>query len=322
MNKQKKTVKVDRYFTEILSIELPFIDSNQRKVVHEDETKIYFDDGSVYHKDNKLNELTNKEWIKFQKSWFILRPKPREENVMLHPAKFPEELVSEFIRFFTKSGQTVIDPMVGTGSTLISCVETGRNGIGIELSYKYAEIAKTRLINKQVNNLNNLFANECKKVKIKLFVGDAFHIDKLNLKNIDYCITSPPYWDMLREKGFETQLKRKQKNLDVFYSDSPDDLGNISNYEQFLDKLTEIYKKVYNVLKKGAYMTIIVKNIKKKNKMYPLAWNLAERLSSFFSLKDEKIWCQDDVKLAPYGYKNAWVSNTVHHYCLNFRKEK
>ncbi|MEJ2600596.1 MAG: hypothetical protein P8Z00_19840, partial [Anaerolineales bacterium] len=70
-----------------------------------------------------------------------------------------------------------------------------------------------------------------------------------------------------------------------------------------------------------AYMTIIVKNIKKGGKIYPLAWDLAKRLGQTYTLKDEKIWCQDDIRLAPYGMGNAWVSNTFHHYCLQFRNE-
>lgn len=308
-------------FKNILSLEIPCIFENEitKKIVYDDNKKTTYSDGSVYHKDNNFNDLTNKEWIKFQKSWFILRPKPRKEDVILHPAKFPEEIVIEFIKFFTKKGETVIDPMVGTGSTLIACIECGRNGIGIELSEKYAFISKKRILSKQTNSL---FTQDNKKVKIELYIGDAMNIDELNLKNIDYCITSPPYWDMLREKGFETQSKRKQKNLDLFYSDDPRDLGNISDYNEFLTSLVKIYRKVYDILKPGKYMTIIVKNIKKKGKMYPLAWNLAEKLSEFFILKDEKIWCQDDIKLAPYGYKHAWVSNTLHHYCLNFQKPK
>ena len=75
-----------------------------------------------------------------------------------------------------------------------------------------------------------------------------------------------------------------------------------------------------DILKKGGYLTIIVKNIKKGGKIYPLAWDLAKKLD-FFTLKDEKIWCQDNVKLAPYGYGYSWVSNTVHNYCLIFKKE-
>ncbi len=65
---------------------------------------------------NRLNDLEPKEWIKFQKSWFVHDPPPRKKDVLRHPAKFPETLAQEFIEFFTKRGQTVFDPMVGTGS--------------------------------------------------------------------------------------------------------------------------------------------------------------------------------------------------------------
>jgi len=53
-------------------------------------------------KNNKLNELTGTQWLKFQKSWFIHNPPPRSEQELLHPAKFPEDLCREFIEFFTK----------------------------------------------------------------------------------------------------------------------------------------------------------------------------------------------------------------------------
>ena len=53
----------------------------------------------------------------------------------------------------------------------------------------------------------------------------------------------------------------------------------------------------------------------------PVAWDLGHRLGQIYTLKDERIWCQDDIRLAPYGLGNAWVSNTFHHYCLQFRNE-
>jgi hypothetical protein len=68
-------------------------------------------------------------------------------------------------------------------------------------------------------------------------------------------------------------------------------------------------------------MTIIVKNVKKGGKVYPLAWDLANYLGKIYTLKDEKIWVQDNQRLAPYGFGSAWVSNTFHHYCLQFRNE-
>jgi DNA modification methylase len=269
-------------------------------------------------KENKLNDLTGKEWLKFQKSWFIHNPPPRKKNVLQHPAKFPETLIQEFIEFFTKSGMNVLDPMVGTGSTMIACLRSNRNGYGVELNPKYAAVAQSE-INNALAQLNMFQTHP----EIKIITGDANGIGDFELPVIDYCITSPPYWDMLRMKGADTQKERREREeLDLYYSDDPKDLGNIQDYEQFLESLVNIYKKVYSVLRNRAYITIIVKNVKKKGKMYPLAWDLGKEVGRFFVLKDEKIWCQDNQRLAPFGLGNAWVSNTFHHYCLNYRKEE
>ncbi|MBU2610443.1 MAG: hypothetical protein KJ606_05795 [Chloroflexi bacterium] len=137
-----------------------------------------------------------------------------------------------------------------------------------------------------------------------------------------WCGNSPPYWDMLHAKGAGTQKKRRSSSeLDVFYSDAPNDVGNLHDYEEFLSKLVAIYAGLKPLLREKAYLTIIVKNVKKGGKIYPLAWDLARELGKVFTLKDEKIWAQDNQRLAPYGLGSAWVSNTFHHYCLQFRNE-
>jgi len=126
---------------------------------------------------------------------------------------------------------------------------------------------------------------------------------------------------MLPRKGFETQRQRRAEGLPLTYSDSPEDLGNIADYDKFLDELCRIYERLHAYLRPGAYLTIVVKNVKKDSRMYPLAWDIGRRVASTYTLKDERIWLQDNQNLAPYGMFNAWVSNTHHHYCLNFRKE-
>ena len=265
---------------------------------------------------NRLNDLTPKEWIKFQKSWFVHNPPPREKGVLVHPAKFPEDLIQQFIEFFTKSGQLVLDPMAGTGSTLIAALQSGRRATGIELSQKYAQIARQRLERLQLPP-----GSEGEGPQWMLYNADARDIGTLGITEVDYCITSPPYWDMLRRAGFETQKKRQDaENLDMYYSDDERDLGNEEDYERFVSELCDIYRAVAALLREGAYMTVIVKNVKKGGKLYPLAWDLGKRVGEFLALKDERIWCQDNQRLAPYGMFNAWVSNTMHHYCLNFRK--
>ncbi|OGO35009.1 MAG: hypothetical protein A2W35_17660 [Chloroflexi bacterium RBG_16_57_11] len=270
---------------------------------------------------NRLNDLDSKSWLKFQKSWFVHNPPPRRKDVIRHPAKFPETLAQEFIEFFTKRGGIVLDPMAGTGSTLVAALRAGRNSYGIELNPAYAEIARQVIVEERAS-----LGDNAADLSAEIILGDAAQIETLaaqaDLASIDYVITSPPYWNMLRAPGAETQKRRRQTaKMDVFYSDHPNDLGNIEDYDEFINHLVSIYAALKPHLRPKAYLTIILKNVKKGGKIYPLAWDLGRSLSQVYTLKDEKIWCQDDIRLAPYGLGSAWVSNTFHHYCLQFRNE-
>jgi DNA modification methylase len=266
---------------------------------------------------NRLNNLDPKQWIKFQKSWFVHNPPPRKKDVIRHPAKFPETLAQEFVEFFTQKGGVVLDPMAGTGSTVIACLRSGRHSIGIELNPNYADIARKLIEQEKVER-----GEATRELRAEMLTADAAHVSGFEFPPIDYIFTSPPYWDMLHARGAETQKKRRaSSNMDVFYSDDPADLGNIHDYEEFLGRLVDIYRGLLPILKPRAYITIIVKNLKKGGRIYPLAWDLAQQLSPYLTLKDERIWVQDNIPLAPYGMGNAWVSNIHHHYCLQFRYE-
>ena len=266
---------------------------------------------------NRLNDLDGKTWLKFQKSWFVHSPPPRKKGVLRHPAKFPETLASNFVEFFTKAGQTVLDPMAGTGSTIVACLRSGRNGIGIEINKQYATIAREVVCAERAS-----LGESAAHLKARIVELDARQISSIALPPVDYVFTSPPYWDMLHARGSKTQrVRRENAELDVFYSNDSRDLGNLSDYDEFLDQLCCIYESIQPLIRDKAYMTIIVKNIKKGGTIYPLAWDIAKRLGKTYALKDERIWCQDNIPLAPYGMGSAWVSNTFHHYCLQFRKE-
>src|SRR5512147_1435638 len=119
---------------------------------------------------NKLNDLDPKTWLKFQKSWFIHNPPPRKKGVLVHPAKFPETLAQEFIEFFTKKGETVLDPMAGTGSTLVAALRAGRNSYGIELNPKYAKIAKQIIKDERA-----ALGKSIKNLKSEIIIDDASH---------------------------------------------------------------------------------------------------------------------------------------------------
>jgi|SRR5581483_7643663 len=63
-----------------------------------------------------------------------------------HPAPFPIELPRRCIKLFSYREDTVLDPFLGSGTTLLACVETGRNGIGVEKDKHYCQLAKRRLM--------------------------------------------------------------------------------------------------------------------------------------------------------------------------------
>ncbi|MCR4322296.1 MAG: DNA methyltransferase [Candidatus Brocadiaceae bacterium] len=71
-----------------------------------------------------------------------------------HPTPFPVELPRRCIKLFSFIGDMILDPFLGSGSTLLACLQTERKGIGIEIDSKYCELAKKRLLTEgQINQL-------------------------------------------------------------------------------------------------------------------------------------------------------------------------
>lgn len=266
---------------------------------------------------NTLNELSSSDWLKFTRSWFLLRPKGRDGKV-IHPASFPEELAENYIRFFTRSGDTVLDPMVGSGSTLIAARIAGRNAIGIELNNKYSTLSQQRLDSIKENNSKQLVINDDARNLADIF-------KKCNIPDCDFCITSPPYWNQLVNTGIKNtrdrSTSRTELNLDTNYGQNPKDLGLVMNYEQFLDEQEKIFDKVYDVMKIKSYLVVVTNNVYANGRMWPLAFDTLKRLSKKWVPKDEQIWCQDNRKLHPFGMLHTYVGNRSHHYCLIVRKE-
>ena len=272
------------------------------------------------HPANKLNDMTGKQWIKFTKSWFVLNPKPRSGEAILHPAKYPEELAKDFLLFFTKEGQNVVDPFLGTGSTLVACNETLRRGFGVELIPKWAEIATERVRLRRVEVSRDL--------KQTVLVGDSRSIDQIAEKYgwppMHFCMTSPPYANILRTSrgGVESaQKQRAKKGLATRYSDDDRDLGNLEDVDSYLQALLEIFEKTRKLMIPESYIVVVVQNVRtEKGEMEPLAWEFATKMRSLYSLKQERIWCQDNKPLGIWGYPTEYVANVHHHYCLIFQR--
>ena len=62
-----------------------------------------------------------------------------------HPAPYPVELPKRLVKFYSFPEQTILDPFLGSGTTMKACLELKRNSIGIELNPEYVEMARRRL---------------------------------------------------------------------------------------------------------------------------------------------------------------------------------
>ncbi len=258
----------------------------------------------------RYNNLSGADWLKYSFSiWRDIR-KTNEEKALKHPAMFPIQLASRIIEIFTKEKDLVLDPFMGVGSSIIAAYQKKRKGFGFDLSKEYVAIVKKRL--------KKLGIKKKDKLKPEIYREDARNLLKyIKKENMDLCVTSPPYWDILNMKRSADRKKI------VKYSESRKDLGNIKDYYVFLDELSEVFKDVYEALKHRGFCVVIVMDIRKKSNFYPFHSDLADKMKGIgFKFEDIIIWDrqQEYNNMRPLGYPYAFRINKVHEYILIFRK--
>lgn len=254
---------------------------------------------------NRLNDLSNKKWIQETKSFWLSRPGPRDDLKTQHPATFAESDISRLIRFFTKGGDLVLDPFVGTGSALVACEQTGRQGVGIELIGRWADIARQRAPNSTI------------------MLGDARRVLRgFKEESVDFVVTSPPYWSILnKELDHKTRAERVRRGLDTTYSEDPLDMGNIKSYELFLEEIGVVFAECLRVLRPGKYIGVIVSDFRHDSEYVMYHSDIAGLLQTRgFVLKGLIVLLQDDKNLYPYGMPYDYVPNIHHQYIVVARK--
>jgi DNA modification methylase len=263
---------------------------------------------------DRINKLDGKAWL--QNSFSIWRDvqKNNEERKLKHPAMFPIALAERLIDCFTnKQGLRILDPFMGSGSTLIAAQNKNNIGIGFELNATYIKMTKNRLD----NVYKSLFTKTSKKNYFIYNANTKYIRQYIKSNSIDFAITSPPYWDILNRKR---SADRKEIHN---YGKQANNLGNISDYNQFLSALKEIFVEVYNVIKPKGYCIVIVMDIRKGSHLYRLHSDLTKKMEEIgFSLKDIIIWDRQKEynNMRPLGYPYSFIINKVHEYILIFRK--
>ena len=259
----------------------------------------------------KSNDLDGKSWIRNSISiWSEIRKTP-EEVALKHPAIFPAQLASRMIETFTRNDQKVIlDPFSGIGSTVLAAEAVGKTGIGFDISADY--ISKSRNRNPLETSDDTILGKRC-------FVqADVTNLlDYVEPNSVDMCLTSPPYWDILLQK-------RNADGKDIRnYGDSELDLGRISDYHTFIDKLGTVFEGVLKVLKPDSYCCVIVMDLRKGPNFYPLHSDLTTKMQEIGYLFDDIIiWDRrhEYNNFRPLGYPSVFRVNKAHEYILIFKK--
>ena len=267
-----------------------------------------------YDERNTLNDLTGKEWLLLTKSFWETESSVLDKAAYKHPAPFMVEDVKKLISMFTKRGMTVLDPFVGSGTTLIAAGILGRIGIGIDLNREYYELYSER-----ISTIDDDFQNQ-------YLIGDSAELlDEVD--DVDYIITSPPYHNILRNTSKGTR-NNTGKNYRMsardgvdYYSDMPNDLGNFEEYDDFLQALKNIMKKAYEHLREKKYATIIISDFTVNKREVCVQADIVRIMQDIgFEFVGTTVLFQPVKPLYPFGYPYAYKINHHHQNIINFRK--
>lgn len=262
-------------------------------------------------KTGKINDLNLNLWKEYDDiltdSLWILdkRDKSGAHNAG-YWGNFIPQIPNQFLRRYTKQGDYVLDPFLGSGTTLIECKRLGRNGIGVELLPDVAELA-----NKNIANEKNEF-----NVKTEVINEDSTKInfkEKLEsrgIKLIQFLIMHPPYWDIIK------------------FSKNKQDLSNANTIKDFLDLFGKVVDNTYDILDKDRYFALVIGDKYSQGEWIPLGfYTMNEVLKRGYILKSIIIKNFEETK-GKMNQKELWRYRALvggfyifkHEYIFLFKK--
>ncbi len=267
-----------------------------------------------YDERNTLNDLTGKEWLLLTKSYWETETSIIDKGAYKHPAPFMVGDIKKLISLFTKKGMTVLDPFVGSGTTLIAASILGRKAIGIDLNFEYKLLYEERMDHFNLEKTG------------EYIVGDSLKILDY-IENVDYIVTSPPYHNILRNTSKGTRnntgkdYRMSARDGIEYYSELDNDLGNLEKYEDFLNALKSIMEKAYGRLNNKKYASIIISDFTVNKKEVCVQSDIVRIMDEIgFEFSGTTVLLQPVKPLYPFGYPYAYKINHHHQNIITFRK--
>ncbi len=261
--------------------------------------------------------LTAKEWLKNQLGvWEFYYEKRDVRDKTVHPATFPIALPRRLIEQFTHKGELVVDPFVGSGSTLLAAWDVGRNAVGFDLSEDYIELCRRRLHNAKG------FLKDSEQLAIN---DDARNISNyLPDESISLIVTSPPYANLLnRKRGNKSRRDRDNEQLGKVeqYSQDDRDLGTMS-LDEYTRSMGEIFEGLLPLLRPKGHCVVNVPDMWWENERITIHVSLIEELRRRgYELRNIIIWDRRNVvnRIGIFGWPSNYITMGVtFEYLLDF----
>lgn len=266
-----------------------------------------------YDQRNKLNDLTGKEWLLSTASFWKSESTLDDRDAYEHPAPFLVRDIERLVGMFTKKGMTVLDPFVGSGTTILAANNLGRKAVGIDINKEYKQISERRLKTKG-------------HTQYEYLVGDAAKLIK-KIPPIDYVVTSPPYHNILKNPGGGLrkyngkQFRMGAREGVEYYTDMKNDLGNCESYSDFIFKLSGVMSEVFSRLKPKKYCTVIMSDFTVNKKEKCTQADIVPMMEEVgFEFCGTVILLQNVKPLFPFGYPYSYKINHQHHNIMTFLK--
>lgn len=271
-----------------------------------------------------FNGLRPREWARLSKSVWTAREvsSAREWYHLKHGATFSVTLAERAIKMYTQRGDLVLDPFLGVGTSLVAAKNLGRRGVGIELYEDFVKLAKEVLSQQKL----------VEQSEQKVILGDCRDLLQwVEPNSVQLMFTSPPYANFIlrsledRKRTHKTSwLASLNKSVVRQYGEDPRDFGNLP-YEEFLEAVREIMKKLIIVTKPGGYNIWVVKDCRDPQNGKPFIdfhsdiAHIGKEVG--FLYHDLIIWDQNEQRsLVLLGYPSVFYVNINHTFLVVLRK--
>ena len=267
-----------------------------------------------------LNCLSAKEWLKCQLGvWQFAYEKRDIRDKTLHPATFPIALARRVIELFTHRGELVLDPFVGSGTTLLAAQDCACNAVGFDLKREYIELCGQRLPPGGGND-----DTSAQQVAV---CDDARHIARyLNRDAVSLIWTSPPYANLLnRPRKNKSRRARDNGQLGKLeqYSQDARDLGTLE-LDAYTQAMGEVFAGLLPLLKPGGHCVVNVPDMWWEDQRITIHVALIEELRRRgYELRNVIIWDRTNIvnRIGIFGWPSNYITMGVtFEYLLDFRR--